>query len=132
MGIPGVGAKHLSMASEESDVVGTKAVPQTPQGPRGLTCVFYKHSTKYSSTTTDTLKLYRHIPGSGCPFDIWQQTWVRHEHIQRCNATERNTLFTSYNNPIDIHIIVSSYWEQQSVDSESLTPTRGATPKHGL
>ena len=38
----------------------------------------------------------------------------------------------SYNNPIDIRIIVSLYWEQQSVDCESLTPTRGATPKRGL
>ena len=76
--------------------------------------------------------MYHHIPGSGCPFDIWQQTWVRHEHIQGRNATECNTLFTSYNNPIDIRIIVSSYWEQQSMDCESLTPTPGATPKRGL
>ena len=79
----------------------TKAVPQTPQDPRGLTCVFYKRSTKYSSSAADTLKLYHHIPSSGCPFDIWQQTWVRHEHIQGRNATECNTLFTSYNNPIE-------------------------------
>ena len=33
-------ATQLLMASEDSDVVGMKAVPQTPQGPRGLTCVF--------------------------------------------------------------------------------------------
>ena len=103
VGIPSVAVKHLSMASGsgECDVVGTKAVPQTPQGPRGLTCVFYKRSTKYSSSAADTLKLYHHIPGSGCPFDIWQQTWVRHEHIQGRNATECNTLFTSYSNPIE-------------------------------
>ena len=103
LGVPSVAVKHLSMASGsgECDVVGTKAVPQTPQGPRGLTCVFYKRSTKYSSSAADTLKLYHHIPGSGCPFDIWQQTWVRHEHIQGRNATECNTLFTSYNNPIE-------------------------------
>ena len=35
---------HLLMASEDSDVVGMKAVPQTPQGPRRLTCVFYEQS----------------------------------------------------------------------------------------
>ena len=29
-----VGATHLLMASEDSDVVGTKAVPKTPQAPR--------------------------------------------------------------------------------------------------
>ena len=31
-----VDATHLLMASEVSDVVGTKAVPQTPQGPRAM------------------------------------------------------------------------------------------------
>ena len=31
--IPSVDATHLLMASEISDVVGMKAVPQTPQGP---------------------------------------------------------------------------------------------------
>ena len=69
---------HLLMVSEDSDVVGMKAVPQTPQGPRRLTCVFYKQSAKYSSSAADTLELYDNIPGS-CPFDIWQQTWERHE-----------------------------------------------------
>ena len=68
-----VDATHLLMASEDSDVVGMKAVPQTPQGPRRLTCVFYKQSTKYSSSAADTLKLYDHIPGSRCPFDIWHK-----------------------------------------------------------
>ena len=29
-------ATHLLMASEISDVVGMKAVPQTPQGPRAM------------------------------------------------------------------------------------------------
>ena len=42
-------ATHLLMASEDSDVVGMKAVPQTPQGPRALSCVFYEQSAKYSS-----------------------------------------------------------------------------------
>ena len=74
-----VDATHLLMASKDSDVVGMKAAPQTPQGPRGLTCVFYEQSAKYSSSAANTLKLYHHIPGSGCPFDIWQQTWKRHE-----------------------------------------------------
>ena len=31
-----VDAAHLLMASEESDVVGMKAVPQTPQGPPAM------------------------------------------------------------------------------------------------
>ena len=62
------------------EVVGMKAVPQTPQGPRRLTCVFYGQNAKYSSSAADTLKLYDHIPGARCPFDIWQQTWERHEH----------------------------------------------------
>ena len=31
-----VDAAHLLMASEISDVVGMKAVPQTPQGPRAV------------------------------------------------------------------------------------------------
>ena len=31
-----VDATHLLMASEDSDVVGMKAVPQTPQGPRAM------------------------------------------------------------------------------------------------
>ena len=31
-----VDATHLLMASEVSDVVGMKAVPQTPQGPWGM------------------------------------------------------------------------------------------------
>ena len=31
-----VDATHLLMASEVSDVVGMKAVPQTPQGPRAV------------------------------------------------------------------------------------------------
>ena len=31
-----VDATHLLMASEVSDVVGMKAVPQTPQGPRAM------------------------------------------------------------------------------------------------
>ena len=31
-----VDATHLLMASEISDVVGMKAVPQTPQGPRAM------------------------------------------------------------------------------------------------
>ena len=74
-----VDTTHLLMASEDSDVVGMKAVPQTPQGPRRLTCVFYEQSAKYSSSAADTLELYDHIPSSGCPFDIWQQTWERHE-----------------------------------------------------
>ena len=74
-----VDATHLLMASEDNDAVGMKAVPQTPQGPQGLTCVLYEPSAKYSSSTADTLKLYHHIPGLGCPFDIWQQTWERHE-----------------------------------------------------
>ena len=74
-----VDTTHLLMASEDSDVVGMKAVPQTPQGPRRLTCVFYELSAKYSSSVADTLELYGHIPGSGCPFDIWQQTWERHK-----------------------------------------------------
>ena len=58
-----VDATHLLMASEESDVVGMKAVPQTPQGPRRLTCVFYEQSAKYSISAADT-QLYDHIPGS--------------------------------------------------------------------
>ena len=61
---------HLLMPSKDSDVVGMKAVPQTPQGPRRLTCVFYEQSPKYSSSATDTPELYDHIPSSGCPFDI--------------------------------------------------------------
>ena len=65
-----VGTAHLLMASKDSDVVGMKAVPQTPQGPRRLTCVFYEQSAKYNSSAADTLELYDHIPGSGCPFDI--------------------------------------------------------------
>ena len=55
-----VGATHLLVAS---DVLGMKAVPQTPQGPRGLTCVFYEQSAKYSSSAAGTLKLYNHILG---------------------------------------------------------------------
>ena len=74
-----VDATHLLMASVDIDVVGMKAVPQTPQGPRRLTCVFYELSTKYSSSAANTLKLYHHVPGSGCLLDIWQQTWERHE-----------------------------------------------------
>ena len=74
-----VDTTHLLMASEDSDVVGMKAVPQTPQGPWGLTCVFYEQSAKYSSSAADTLELCDHIPGLGCPFDIWQRTWERHE-----------------------------------------------------
>ena len=74
-----VEATHLLMASEDSDVVGMKAVPQTPQRPRRLTRVFYEQSAKYSSSAADTLELYDHIPGWGCPLDIWQQTWERHE-----------------------------------------------------
>ena len=31
-----VDATHLLMASEISDVVGMKAIPQTPQGPRAM------------------------------------------------------------------------------------------------
>ena len=31
-----VGTTHLLMASEDSDVVGMKAIPQTPQGPRAM------------------------------------------------------------------------------------------------
>ena len=31
-----VDATHLLMASEVSDVVGMKVVPQTPQGPRAM------------------------------------------------------------------------------------------------
>ena len=31
-----VDATHLLMASKISDVVGMKAVPQTPQGPRAM------------------------------------------------------------------------------------------------
>ena len=31
-----VDATHLLMASEVSDVVGMKAVPQNPQGPRAM------------------------------------------------------------------------------------------------
>ena len=31
-----VDTTHLLMASEVSDVVGMKAVPQTPQGPRAM------------------------------------------------------------------------------------------------
>ena len=34
--IPSVDAIHLLMASEVSDVVGMKAVPQTPQSPRAM------------------------------------------------------------------------------------------------
>ena len=34
--IRSVGATHLLMASEVSDVVRMKAVPQTPQGPRAM------------------------------------------------------------------------------------------------
>ena len=58
-----VDATHLLMASEDSDVVGMKAVPQTPQCPRGLTCVCYEQSAKYNSSAVDTTKLYHHIPG---------------------------------------------------------------------
>ena len=47
---------HLLMASEDSDVVGMKAVLQTPQGPRRLTCVFYEQSAKYSSSAAYTLE----------------------------------------------------------------------------
>ena len=36
-----VDTTHLLMVSEDSDVLGMKAVPQPSQGPRGLTCVFY-------------------------------------------------------------------------------------------
>ena len=64
-----VDATHLLMASEDSDVVGMKVVSQTPQGPQGLTCVFYEQRAKYSSSAADTLKLYPHIPGvqyGGC------------------------------------------------------------------
>ena len=39
----------------------------------------YEQSAKYSTSVADTLKLYHHILGSRCPFDIWQQTWERHE-----------------------------------------------------
>ena len=56
---------HLLMASEDSDVVGMKAVPQTPQGLRRLTCVFYEQSAKYSSSAADTLELYRLYPPRG-------------------------------------------------------------------
>ena len=35
----------------------------------------------------DTLELYDHIPGSGCPFDIWQQTWERHERNEGGSIT---------------------------------------------
>ena len=34
--IQSVDATHLLMASEISDMVGMKAVPQTPQGPRAM------------------------------------------------------------------------------------------------
>ena len=53
--IVSVDATHLLMASKDSDVVGMKAVPQTPQGPQGLTCVFYEQSAKYNSSAADTL-----------------------------------------------------------------------------
>ena len=43
-----VDTTHLLMASEDNDVVGMKAVPQNPQGPRRLTCVFYEQSAKYN------------------------------------------------------------------------------------
>ena len=71
---------QLLMASEDNDVVGMKAVPKTPQGPRRLTCVLYEQSAKYSSSAADTLELNDHRPGSRDPFEIWQQTWERHEH----------------------------------------------------
>ena len=77
--IVSVDTTHLLMASEDSDVVGMNAAPQTPQGPRRLTCVLYEQSAKYSSSAADTLELYDHTLGPGCPFDIWQQTWERHE-----------------------------------------------------
>ena len=64
-------------------VVGMTAVPQTPQGPRGLTSGFYEQSAKYSSSAADNLKLYHHILGSRCLFDIWQKTWERHERSER-------------------------------------------------
>ena len=35
--------------------------------------------TKLSNSAAHTLKLYHHIRGSGCPFDVWQQTWERHK-----------------------------------------------------
>ena len=67
--------------------MGMNAVPVTPQGPWRLTCVFYEQSAKYSSSAPDTLELYDHIPGSGCPFDIWQQTWERHERKEGGRVT---------------------------------------------
>ena len=51
-----VDTTHFLVASEDSNVVGMKAVPQTPQGPRRLTGVFYEQSAKYSTPK------YRH-PG---------------------------------------------------------------------
>ena len=54
-----VDTTHLLMASEDSVVVGMKAVPQTPQGPQRLTCVFYEQSAKYSSSAADTLEFPR-------------------------------------------------------------------------
>ena len=65
---------HLLMAREDNDVVGMKAMPQTLQSPLRLTCVFSEQSAKYKSGIADTVELYDHILGSGCPFDIWQQT----------------------------------------------------------
>ena len=82
-----VDTTHLLMVSKDSDVVGMKAVPQTPQGPQRLTCVFYEQSAKYNSSAADTLGLYDHIPGSRCPFDIWQQTWERHERKEGGSVT---------------------------------------------
>ena len=82
-----VDTTHLLMASEDSDVVGMKAIPQTPQGPRRLTCVFYEQSAKYINSAADTLELHDHIPRSWCPSDIWQQTWERHERKEGRGVT---------------------------------------------
>ena len=62
MVILSVDTTHLLMESEECDVVGMKAVRQTPQGPRTLTCVFYEQSAKHTSSAADTLELYDHMP----------------------------------------------------------------------
>ena len=42
--ILGMGATHLLMASEDSDVVGMKALPQTPQGPWAVCALRARHS----------------------------------------------------------------------------------------
>ena len=70
-----VDATHLLMASEISDVVGMKAVPQIPQGPRAM----YGYITPAFSGS----------PSWG-EFNMQDAKWVKIVDIGQQRVTERN------------------------------------------